>query len=45
VLVFLTGWDDIKDLDAALKKNRVLGDAARFRVLLAQGDTVIVHCH
>ena len=38
VLVFLTGWDDIKDLDAALKANRLLSDRSKFRILPLHGS-------
>ena len=38
VLVFLTGWDDIKNLNAQLKENRLLRDGSRFRILPLHGS-------
>ncbi len=38
VLVFLTGWDDIKNLAAQLKENNVLRDSSRFLILPLHGS-------
>jgi len=43
VLVFLTGWDDIKNLAEQLQSNRMLRDSSRFRVLPLHGSMPTVN--
>jgi ATP-dependent RNA helicase DHX36 len=38
VLVFLTGWDDIKNLAAQLKQHRELRDESRYLILPLHGS-------